>query len=712
MANDDSPIYDLAQDRPSARIGIYFTPIFAVFAMVGLLIWGVTEWTAWKFGFHPNLGPPIFEASSFTRFLLIAVSAASLVAALLSPWVAPLRRVDATLALSSCAAYVAANYPLYPPWEVFVWGYRFGSSPGAEPIFTNAWHAIAWPSHAVFLVGMYVAWRRAKMNAERTDAHGSARWANRKEILASGLLDSEGVFLGVYRQRANDAGHFLRHDGPEHVLGFAPTRSGKGVGWVIPTLLTWRESAVVHDIKGENWARTAGFRSKHLGNRCLRFDPTSSEGSSARYNPILEVRRGDHEVRDAQNIAEMLVDPDGDGGQDHWDVTAAELLVAAILHVLYVGRDKSLRGCLDLLTSPHDRIENILSRMMTAEHDPAGSGGWIDRATEQETRTHPVVAGAARSLLNKSENERSAVVSSAVKCLSLFRDEIVTRNTAASDFAIGDLIEFKEPVTLYLIVPPSDASRARILVRLLINQIGKRLTENLPPDDPNAAKRRRVLMMMDEFPTLGRLDFFQSQLAYLAGYGIKAFLIVQDLSQLYAAYTTNESIVSNCHIRLSYAPNKVETARLLSEMAGIMTVQKARRMYSGNRLAPWLSHVMESEEESQRPLVTPDEVLRLPDENAVIFVAGRRPILALKARYYEHPALNARSRLPPPSLVDRIPHDWGRWRHVAVPNEGSVGDPNVACRDVAHEIESDPQGGELESVLDEAPNDEEFRAIG
>jgi len=186
MADDDNPIYDLAQDRPSARIGIYFTPIVAIFAMVGLLIWAVTEWTAWKFGFHPNLGMPLFIANGLARYLLTALAVALLGAAIVSPWFSGPRRFVATLVLSSAAAIVAANYPIYPPWEVFVWGYRFGASPGAEPIFTTAWHAIAWPSHAVFLVGMYVAWRRAKSNAERTDAHGSARWANNKEILSSG----------------------------------------------------------------------------------------------------------------------------------------------------------------------------------------------------------------------------------------------------------------------------------------------------------------------------------------------------------------------------------------------------------------------------------------------------------------------------------------------------------------------------------------------
>jgi type IV secretion system protein VirD4 len=413
------------------------------------------------------------------------------------------------------------------------------------------------------------------------------------------------------------------------------------------------------------------------------------------------VRRGPEEVRDAQNIADMLVDPDGHGVKDHWDITAQEVLVGAILHVLYVGRDKSLRGCLDLLTCPHARIENVLSEMLSAQHDPSGQMGWVDRSTGEPTRTHPVVAGAARALLNKSENERSSVVSSAVKCLSLFRDEVVAANTSACDFAIEDLVRHAVPVSLYLVVPPSDVSRTRPLIRLLINQIGRRLTETLNPRaGEGAGARRRLLFMMDEFPTLGRLDFFQTQLAYLAGYGIQAFLIVQDLSQLYAAYSTNESIVSNCHVRVAFAPNKVETARLLSEMAGIMTVRKARRMYSGNRLSPWLSHVMESEEESQRPLITPDEVLRIPEENAIVFVAGHRPIWARKARYFTDPRLARRAALQPPATPEPIPHAWDTWTFVA-PDEGA---PSHAARAVAATEETG-----LDSLLPE--EDDELHAL-
>jgi type IV secretion system protein VirD4 len=153
--------------------------------------------------------------------------------------------------------------------------------------------------------GVWRAWE-----AKNVVTYGSARWATEKEIRTAGLLNPDGVVLGQL------GCHYLRHDGPEHVLCFAPTRSGKGVGLVIPTLLTWPGSVIVHDIKGENCPLTAGWRERF--GRVLLFDPTNPDSSP--YNPLLEVRRGDAEIRDVQNIADILVDPEGAlERRNHWE---------------------------------------------------------------------------------------------------------------------------------------------------------------------------------------------------------------------------------------------------------------------------------------------------------------------------------------------------------------------------------------------------------
>jgi len=244
---------------------------------------------------------------------------------------------------------------------------------------------------------------------------------------------------------------------------------------------------------------------------------------------------------------------------------------------------------------------------------------------------HPVVAQAARELLNKSDNERSGVLSTAMSFLGLYRDPIAARVTSRCDWRIGDLIEAHHPVSLYLVVPPSDISRTKPLVRLILNQIGRRLTESLE----GVERRHKLLLMLDEFAALGRLDFFETALAFQAGYGIRAFLICQSLNQLAKAYGENNSVLDNCHVRIAFACNDERTAKRISDALGIATEQRAMKNYAGHRLSPWLAHLMVSRQETARPLLTPGEVMQLPSTDEIIMLAGLPPIRARKIRYYE-----------------------------------------------------------------------------
>jgi type IV secretion system protein VirD4 len=429
-------------------------------------------------------------------------------------------------------------------------------------------------------------------------------------------------------------------------MAFAPTRSGKGVGLVVPTLLTWPGSAVIHDIKGENWQLTAGWRSKF--SHCLLFNPTDAR--SAAYNPLLEVRRGPFEIRDVQNIADILVDPEGAlERRNHWEKTSHALLVGAILHVLHSEADKTLRGVANFLSDPARPFELTLHAMMTTPH--------------LGERAHPVVASAAREVLNKSDNERSGVLSTAMSFLGLYRDPTVAAVTSRCDWRIVDLVDAQHPVSLYLVVPPSDISRTKPLIRLLLNQIGRRLTETL--DARSEQPRRQVLLMLDEFPALGRLDFFESALAYMAGYGLRAFLIAQSLNQIDKAYGVNHAILDNCHVRVAFATNDERTAKRISDALGTATELRAQRNYAGHRLAPWLGHLMVSRQESARPLLTPGEVMQLPPADELVMVSGHPPIRATKLHYYRDRNFTLRV-MPPPHLGEqhyldcppKRPDDW------------------------------------------------------
>ena len=227
--------------------------------------------------------------------------------------------------------------------------------------------------------------------------------------------------------------------------------------------------------------------------------------------------------------------------------------------------------------------------------------------------------------------------------LGLYRDPVVAHVTRRCDWRIDDLIGADQPTTLYLVVPPSDISRTKPLIRLVLNQIGRRLTEDLK----DTRRRHRVLMMLDEFPALGRLDFFESALAFMAGYGIKSFLIAQSLNQIEKAYGQNNAILDNCHVRVSFATNDERTAKRVSDALGTATEMKAMRNYAGHRLAPWLGHLMVSRSETARQLLTPGEIMQLPPDDEIVMVAGSPPIRAKKARYFEDQRFVDRV-VPPP----------------------------------------------------------------
>ena len=607
--------------------------IITVLSVTLLAIWAASEWTAWRLGWQAELGRP----------------------------------------------WLVLVWPLYPPWAFFGWWLVFDAY--APKIFVGGALIVLFGVGLAIVLALTWSIVRAR-EAHNVTTYGSARWARLDEARRAGLLSEDGVVLGRLQRR------YLRHDGPEHVLCWAPTRSGKGVGLVVPSLLTWPGSAIVHDIKGENWTLTAGWRARF--GRVLLFDPTNPK--SGAYNPLLEVRPGPMEVRDVQNIADILVDPEGAlERRNHWEKTSHALLVGAILHVLYAEADKTLAGVAEFLSDPTRPIESTLRAMMSTPH--------------LGDRPHPVVASAARELLNKSENERSGVLSTAMSFLGLYRDPVVAAVTRRCDWRIADLVDAERPVSLYLVVPPSDISRTKPLMRLILNQIGRRLTETL-----EGKRRHRVLLVLDEFPALGRLDFFESALAFMAGYGLKAVLIAQSLNQIEKAYGPNNAILDNCHVRVCFATNDERTAKRVSDALGTATELRAMKNYAGHRLSPWLGHLMVSRQETARQLLTPGEVMQLPPGEELVLVAGCRPIRGRKVRYFEDPELKRRI-LPAPPPADAVASDteeaWDRYR---VARAGSGPEPADAASGASDEggVRREPDLPDHEDIALPAPPVNEF----
>ncbi len=525
---------------------------------------------------------------------------------------------------------------LYPPFAWYGWHRQWGRH-APRPFGVALAMALA---GCVVGLGVGMRIRGNGIEPKSTGAYGTARWSEDGELKRAGLIDVPGIVLcqtadavirrdssGHWRQRR--LGRLIRHDGPEHALVFAPTRSGKGVGVVVPTLLAWTGSVIVYDTKRENWDLTAGWR--RTFSHCLRFDPTNEH--SVRFNPLMEVRPHPLDVRDAQNIAEILVNPDTTSEQrDHWKLTGHAFLVAVILHVLYAEDDKSLGGVLHFLTDPARSLPEQLTTMLETRHLPTGP--------------HPAVAGGAREMLNRSENERSGVLSTAISFLSLYRDPLIAANTSVSDFALADIMCAERPVSLYLVVPPSDFDRTRPVMRLLLNFFGRRLTEYLDQvEGPGGLrdKRHRLLYLIDEFPSLGRMPFFVTSLAFLAGYRIKCLLIAQSLNQLDQAYGRDNPILDNCHIRLTYGANDERTAKRISDLIGQASLVK--KQFSEGKRGGLLagSQITVSYQEHGRPLKTTDELLSLPFVEAILMVGNLRPYSAKKVLYYDDDRFRGRA---------------------------------------------------------------------
>lgn len=580
---------------------------------------------------------------------------------------------------------------IYSPFDWISWSYKFNAF---YPDFFKTFF-IQLQAGFGFIFAIFIGLRLIVLRKNKAvdGLHGTAHWATPKEVESMGVLSSnDGVYIGGYSSDKKTV-RYLRHGGPEHVLAFAPTRSGKGVGLVLPTLLSWKHSCLILDIKGENWALTAGWRKEHANNKVMKFDPTCADGSAVRYNALAEIRLNTgFEVADVQNVATMLIDTDGAGLKDHWAQSGASLLTGVILHTLYKAKKNNLptpnlTTVYKTVNDPDLNIREFLNEMKSYKHRlkkvENDDGEMIETMDEE---THDVVATIAREMLNKADNELSGVVSTAVTNLSLYIDPLVSKNTEVSDFKIKDLMNDDQPVSLYLVLKPSDKDRLRPLTRLLLNQILRILIEELGFENGRAIKgyKHRLLLMLDEFTSLGKLAIFQESLAFMAGYGIKSYVIIQDLTQLYGVYTKEESIISNSHIRIAYAPNKVETAELLSKMSGTTTVIKSQRTTSGKRQSVLLGQVSETFQEVSRPLLTVDECMRLAGAkkdgsgnvvsggDMLIFIAGEAPIYGKQILYFKDKTFLQRSQVTTPSKSDKTQNikpveiesikDNGEWK--------------------------------------------------
>jgi type IV secretion system protein VirD4 len=639
-----------------------------------LMFWPVTQFIAWRFAYAHALGQPLWKG-------------------------------------------------LYAPWACLLWAVR---------LLPAHFHNVAleltirttFEQGAVLLaVGIFVAWYASQQLRARKlrtlpgayDLKGSARFAGSSDIVKiekalRGKLPvtrdrdpNPGVYLGLWRNPERPSlwmqilAHFspaiaertraeiwLRDSSDRHVALIGPTRSGKS-NVLFCTAFTWTGSIVFNDPKGEFYELTAWYRKNVLKQIVLRVDLTCTDGTSARFNPLNEIRIGtEYEIADAQEIATMLVDPHGQGLEtggesDHWRKASREVLTATMLHILYDTdvQEKSLNSVDAFLSSPNRSVVQTFERMKYYQHDPEMKRAWLDE-TGQLTPTMPLIAKAATDMQHRPDRERDSVLSSAKNYLGLYRDNIVAMNTNVSDFSLEDLMNADRPVSLYLINYPKGMERLKPFMRLIINMIVRYYTGKSEFNDDGSQRqstKHQLLMLMDEFSSvLGKLTVFLNALSFTASYRIRSLICVQDISQLESVYGDKDTqvLLANIHTLIFYATNNQRTAEYISKILGNMTVRSVGRQFRNGKLED------HGESYEGRPLMTPEEIQTMNDEAAIIQVAGQRPIAANKLRYFRYPEFT-RLVHKPPERCDRIPPEK-QGRHAMLTRALAESDPLIAMR--------------------------------
>lgn len=545
------------------------------------------------------------------------------------------------------------------------------------------------------------------MKRKTPDYYGTAKFADSEEIDKMGITKNpnDGVVLGM-----TEDNKLITDNGVEHIMNMAPTRTGKGINTVLTTLYTWTSSVIVNDIKGECWDLTSGFRRSILKQKCIFFNPMDDTGEGISYNPLTLVKVGTRsEQEDSRAIAITLLDTDGKGESDHWISSAINLLTAVILHVKYVNVNASFIDIMKFLEDPKEPLIDKIGKVIAKQLDDYGD--IVDKTDEngekispfnhfnslknqgvnnlsfmdlylQDTNLHPLVGSTFATIFATPDKERGSIFSTCINKLAIFKDPRVMRNIQKSDITPKEIMNNR--ISLYLITPPKAIKMTKPLFRLILtqtiyeltdkmefnnrkkidiekkkeinlNQIQKSLNKFIYEEkvDYSKLKNKRILFLIDEFPALGNLSLFEEALAYIAGYGLKALLIVQSINQLNKIYGKDNSIIDNCRIQLYFTPNDKETPKMISDMMGNKTEKVITRSGKG--------FFMENRSESYqaRALMTPGEVRVLPYEKILLLLSGKNPVKGNKIFWFKHKKFkdNADYNIPYPSylrFVDKL----------------------------------------------------------
>ncbi|CAA9890763.1 conserved hypothetical protein [Candidatus Methylobacter favarea] len=452
---------------------------------------------------------------------------------------------------------------------------------------------------------------------EKKSLFGDARFATRREIAKAGLFGEKGIIVGQLGKR------YLMFGGPQHAIISAPTRSGKGVGIVIPNLLNWPDSVVVLDIKQENWNITSGYRHKY-GQECYLFNPAATDFRTHRYNPLAYINSDPNfRIDDVQKIANMLF-PDQAGTDVIWTATPRSLFLGVVLFLAETpGKPVTLGQVL---------------RETLVEGD--GAEYFTKIITERIEAGKPLSGACVRALNSyisiSSENTRAGVMTSFRSRLELWMNPIVDAATSENDFDLRDVR--KRRMSIYLGVTPDNLERMAPLLNLFFQQLIDLNTRELP--NQNKTIKRTCMLLMDEFTAIGKIPVLSKGISYIAGYGLRMMPIIQSPGQLIEVYQTAaaQTFQTNHALQIIYppSPKEIKTANEVSEWLGYQTV-KGVSVSKGKHLFGKKSPT-ESTSDQRRALMLPQEITSLEQTKELVIMENVRPILARKVVYYKDPA--------------------------------------------------------------------------
>ncbi len=515
--------------------------------------------------------------------------------------------------IASVIAWIYLGLPSskFDPFKMptFFWYYRH------DPIVLKAFGAGM--GIGLFLAAIPIWW----LARRKPPLHGAARFAREREIRRAGFRAANGIVLG------RRGGKFLTFGGTEHCIVEAPTRSGKGVGIVIPNLLSWQESVVVLDVKRENWDATAGFRAAYRQAVYL-FNPTDPEGRTARYNPLGYIDRTDPDqvVIELQKIATMLfVVPER--GEPFWTDSARTAFVGVGAYLAVSDRPFTIGAIYRLMTTGDTR-------------------GFFKRVLEERRDLSQGCRNALADFASGAENTFAGIVQTVTSKLSLWLNPRVDAATETSDF---DLRELRSTaMSVYLGVSPDELDRVAPLYNLLFQQLIDLNVRDLPGKETPL----QVLVILDEFARIGRAQTIASAFSYVAGYGIRLLPVIQSRSQLRAVYgehVANE-IVANCGVEVAFTPKELRVANELSERIGYIGQESVTKSLTIHGI---LANRSKSMSDHRRALLLPQELMQFPDTDLLLLKGGIPPIHGEKVRYYADAPF--RDRVSKAPVVQPIP---------------------------------------------------------